>query len=517
MKGAQASISNQLSSSMGAAGKTAGTQLGNSMTNAAKGVLIAGGIGAAVGLALKGSYEAWDEIDDAMDTVAQKTGATGEALADMKDRAQDLAQAIPVSFADAGDAIGEVNTRFGLTGDALSALSEDFLKFAKINGTDVSDSVDSVSKVVAAFGLEAEDAVDILDALNAVGQQTGVDVGKLAGSLSANAAQFAEMGLSAQEAAVFLGQADKAGVESSVMLAGLKKAMQTATKEGHSMTEELDSFQAVMQSNASESEKLSAAYELFGSKAGAAIYNAVSNGSMDLANFSADIAGFAGSVSATFDESTDPIDKFTSVLNSLKVVGAEAFTALLTIAEPVIDFLASALQALAALVQGDSEKAKEYIISAFEPLLNFFTNLWNNIVNVFRDVGARVGEAIGGAFKSVVNAVLATAERILNNPINAINAVIGVINALPGVNIGLLPGISLPRMAQGGIVTKPMIAQIGEAGPEAVIPLAQAAGGFGSTYNLYIDGIKYNTDDYIDSSIHGFVVDMLRMSNTFSR
>ncbi|MBR2601181.1 MAG: phage tail tape measure protein, partial [Clostridia bacterium] len=76
-------------------------------------------------------------------------------------------------------AIGEVNTRFGVTGEALEELSSQFIKFAEINGQDVSGSVDSVSKMMAGFGLEAEDAGRILDALNTVGQQTGVDVGQL--------------------------------------------------------------------------------------------------------------------------------------------------------------------------------------------------------------------------------------------------------------------------------------------------------------------------------------------------
>lgn len=517
MKGAQATISGDLDSITGTAGKSAGAKLGASLSGAASKVLIAGGIGAAVGMALKGSYEAWNELDDAMDVVAQKTGATGDALEDMKDRAQQLAQDIPVSFADAGEAIGEINTRFGATGDELSALSENFLKFAKINGTNVSDSVDSVSKAMAAFGLETEDTARVLDALNAVGQRTGVDVGKLSQLLSANAAQFSEMGLSVEEAAAFLGQADMAGLESTQMLAGLRTAMKKATDEGISMSDELENFQGIMESNASESDKLAAAYEIFGTRAGAAIYNAVKNGTMDLENFGASIEGFEGSVSSTFEESMDPIDKFTSMLNSLKVVGAEAFTALLTIAEPVIDFLASALQALAALVQGDTEKARDIIISAFEPLLNFFQNLWNNIVNSFREAGVRIGNAIGGAFKAAINAVLATAERILNNPINAINAVLSILNAIPGVNIGMLPGISLPRMATGGIVTRPTIAQIGEAGPEAVIPLTSMAGGIGTTYNVYIDGIKYNTDEYIDSSVRGFVQNVFRLGQTFSR
>ena len=46
-------------------------------------------------------------------------------------------------------------------------------------------------------------------------------------------------------------------------------------------------------------------------------------------------------------------------------------------------------------------------------------------------------------------------------------------------------GFTIPRMAAGGIVTKPTIALIGEAGPEAVVPLGAAGGIGGVTINVY--------------------------------
>jgi phage-related protein len=45
----------------------------------------------------------------------------------------------------------------------------------------------------------------------------------------------------------------------------------------------------------------------------------------------------------------------------------------------------------------------------------------------------------------------------------------------------------IPMLAKGGIVTSPTLAMIGEAGPEAVVPLNQS-GGFGNTYNITVNG-----------------------------
>jgi hypothetical protein len=48
-------------------------------------------------------------------------------------------------------------------------------------------------------------------------------------------------------------------------------------------------------------------------------------------------------------------------------------------------------------------------------------------------------------------------------------------------------GVDIPAMAKGGIVTGPTLALIGEAGPEAVIPLNGRNAGMGNTFNLTVN------------------------------
>ncbi len=64
---------------------------------------------------------------------------------------------------------------------------------------------------------------------------------------------------------------------------------------------------------------------------------------------------------------------------------------------------------------------------------------------------------------------------------NAVPAAAGISST-----VGLAQLLSLPKLAEGGIVNSPTVALIGEKGPEAVIPLD--SGGAGQTINLYIDG-----------------------------
>lgn len=114
------------------------------------------------------------------------------------------------------------------------------------------------------------------------------------------------------------------------------------------------------------------------------------------------------------------------------------------------------------------------IVSIFGGLAGWFRGIWNGIVGIFGSVGVSIGNAIGGAFRGAINGVLRFVSGMINGFINSINWAIGIINAIPGVNIPKLGTINIPQLAEGGIATKATLAMIGEGSePEAVIPLSK--------------------------------------------
>jgi phage-related minor tail protein len=308
------------------------------------------------------SLAAFKEVDDGLDTVEEKTGASGEALDGMNQIVKDLATSIPTDFQTAGAAVGEVNTRFKLTGDALSKLSGQFIKFAQLNNTDVSTSIDNVSGVLNAFGQDSSNAGDLLDALNATGQATGIDMGTLASSLQLNAVQLKEMGLNSQQAAGFMGMVEMSGLDTSAAMMGLKTAMKNATKDGQTLDQAIAKFSETMKGNGSETEKLQAAYDLFGSKAGAAIYNAASTGKLNLENLSGSLGNFSGSVENTFNETLDPIDQFQMSMNSLKETGADIGNSLATVLAPVLKDISGALKTFSEIWNSIPEPVQNTIV-----------------------------------------------------------------------------------------------------------------------------------------------------------
>jgi len=116
------------------------------------------------------------------------------------------------------------------------------------------------------------------------------------------------------------------------------------------------------------------------------------------------------------------------------------------------------------------------IKNVFSGVTGFFSNIWTTIKNKFTSVGSTIGDAIGGAFKSVVNALLGFAENKINGFIRLINGAINMVNKMPGVSIGKLTEMSVPRMARGGVIDGATLAVVGEAGKEAVVPLENNTG-----------------------------------------
>jgi len=103
---------------------------------------------------------------------------------------------------------------------------------------------------------------------------------------------------------------------------------------------------------------------------------------------------------------------------------------------------------------------------------------------------------------AVINGVIGYFEFLINGWIMVINGIIRAWNFVPGhkdiqtlghITLGRVGGsdekvsggAAIPKMAEGGIVTSPTLALIGEAGPEAVVPLSKMGQMGGVTINVH--------------------------------
>ena len=97
---------------------------------------------------------------------------------------------------------------------------------------------------------------------------------------------------------------------------------------------------------------------------------------------------------------------------------------------------------------------------------------WNVIAPIVNGFAALPGQ-IGGVISWGAGQVWNGLKVLVNGAIDVINDLIRGFNKVSGfISFGSIPNIKeIPRLAEGGIVTRPTLALIGEAGPEAVVPL----------------------------------------------
>lgn len=144
---------------------------------------------------------------------------------------------------------------------------------------------------------------------------------------------------------------------------------------------------------------------------------------------------------------------FGNLWNNVKNVAANAWNRIKGIFSGVGNWFSNIFQ-----------QAYNGITRIFSNIGNFFSRIWERIKNTFSNLGTSIGNAISNAVKSGINGVISLIERTINKAIGLINKAIDIINLIPGVNVGKINKLNLPRLAQGGYVkaNTPQLAMIGD-------------------------------------------------------
>lgn len=172
----------------------------------------------------------------------------------------------------------------------------------------------------------------------------------------------------------------------------------------------------------------------------------------------------------------DAVSKFVS----------DVWTNIQNAATGVFEWLKTNWPLVLAIITGPIGLAVYAIIKNFDKIKQAVGNVWDWIKGVF----ATIGEIASNIIKVPVNAIINFAQNTINGFIKALNSAIDAINKIPGVDIGKLGLLNIPKLADGGIVSSPTLALIGEGRePEAVVPLSKLGdvGGGNSNSNITIN------------------------------
>lgn len=198
--------------------------------------LAAAGITALVKEAAQAVYELADSFSEAEKTIVSATGATGRELDEFMSSSLDVyASSSAESLNDVAVAMTSVQTATGLAGDALEEATDAALVLNNTLGYEVSESARTAGALIKNFGVTATEAYNLI----AIGAQNGADKnGDLLDVLNEYSAQYAALGLSAEEFVSSLVDGAEAGVFSVDKVGDAVKEFNIRAKDGSDTTAE---------------------------------------------------------------------------------------------------------------------------------------------------------------------------------------------------------------------------------------------------------------------------------------
>lgn len=451
----------------------------------------------------RNAITAFEEYDSGMDIIVTKTGATGEAAQEFGEIYDRVTSSMYTqSFEDVGSSIGELNTQFGLMGDELTSASEYMLMYAEINGTDVTSASISAKQAIEAYGLSNQDLVSVLDAVTVTAQATGQSVDSLFQKAVDGAPQIKMLGLTFDEGVQLMGDFEKAGVDSSAALSSLSKASVNYAQDGKTLSQGLKETQDAILGAKDETEALSIASDVFGTKAAPRMVDAIQRGVLNLDDLATASETASGTVARTFEETLDPIDKFkqmgTELSKAFAPLGnaiAEAFSPLVDIIVPIIQTISQGFEELPQPIQTIIVAIGALVTGfvALMPIVAIATATFNTIAPLFAGLAGGAGGAgaalagLAGPVGIAVAAIAAIAAVIKGAWDNSEIFRDSVGKAFLSVQVTIQEAFGKIQEAFG-----PVIESFGGFG-EKVNPILQQIGDFLGTYIVPIIMNFFNT------------------------
>jgi TP901 family phage tail tape measure protein len=281
----------------------------------------------------------FNEIDNGLDTVIKKTGATGKTAKELERSFFNVAKSTYASFDEVGAAIGEINTRFGFTGKLLEETSKKFIAFAKVNEIDVSNSIRIVSRVMGDWSLKTTEVSRVLDILTKASQVTGISISTLGEKVVFYGVQLRYLGFSLEEAIALLSKWEKEGVATEKILGIVSNALAKLAKTSKDPVKAFWDLVKRIKEAKTEQQALTIAAKHFSARGAADLAKAIREGRFDVEAFVSALKNAKGTVEATEKGVVDFSEKFQKTMNELKVALYPLAETLVKTLEKVIPIL----------------------------------------------------------------------------------------------------------------------------------------------------------------------------------
>lgn len=419
------------------------TKVGEGVTDVGKKVSIASAVVSGLGATAVASYKS---VKVGMDEVIKATGATGESAKELEVSYKNIGRNSTADFATIGQALGAVSTRFNFTGKAAEDCTQQFIKFAKINNMDAKTSVELVSRAMGDAGIKSEDYSRVLDMLTVAAQKSGIGMESLTTNLAKYGAPMRALGIDTETSIAMFAGWEKAGVNTEIAFAGMKKAISNWGSQGKDSSQEFAKTLEEIKKAPDIATATSMAIDIFGQKAGPDLADAIKGGRFEVQDYVEALKKSSGAVTNTTNEMADGTGVITKTTHAAQIAAAEFGDTIVQTVVPIITSITDKIKNVTTYLNSLSEGTRQnivvigLIIAILGPAIILIGTLISAIGSIVAGVGAVVGAytVISGAIGILTGATvvatpamtaLAGAFTFITGPIGITIAIIAALVA----------------------------------------------------------------------------------------
>jgi len=295
------------------------------------------------GMAIKSAFH----IDEAFDTLAVKSGATGRELENLKQDFKSLAPQVTQPFEVTAAVLGNLYTRLNLSGEGLQSMGRAALDAGRLLKEDLSSVVTGSTRVMKDWGVANEQGTILLDKLFLAGQKTGAGLGQLSEELVRYGAPMRQLGFNLDTATALLAEFERQGVNTELVMGSLRIALSKMAKAGvKDAAGALDEAIQRIRTAGSVGEANARALEIFGAKAGPDMAAAIREGRFEVAELTKALQGAEGAIRNASKETDGFAEKWDRLKNRLGIALEPVGTQLLAMGEESLGPLNKAVDVL---------------------------------------------------------------------------------------------------------------------------------------------------------------------------
>ena len=199
--------------------------VGNSISGVGRSLMPVTGVITGLGVA---AVKTSADFDSAMSQVSAISGATGEDLEALRDKAREMGSKTKFSASEAADAMSYMAMAGWKTEDMLDGI-EGVMNLAAASGEDLATTSDIVTDALTAFGLSASDSGHFADILAAASSNANTNVSMMGETFKYCAPIAGALGFSAEDTAEAIGLMANAGIKGSQAGTALRTIMNNLT------------------------------------------------------------------------------------------------------------------------------------------------------------------------------------------------------------------------------------------------------------------------------------------------